>query len=134
MIKWWLSLLVEQQVSFSIALASTIVLIVQIVLVLLNFYGTDRLNTESDNLEQYEIVANCDSDMSQNKPKLITVVSINIFLFVACWTFFILTYQVPVLQQVVVSMVLGIFVAVIYSIFRKLIKKYMLRKKIESKK
>lgn len=134
MINWWLSLLVEQQVSFSIALASTIVLIVQIVLVLLNFYGTDRLNTESDNLEQYEIVANCDSDMSQNKPKLITVVSINIFLFVACWTFFILTYRVSVLEQVVISIVLGFFVAANYSIFRKLIKKYLLRKKVDSKK
>lgn len=134
MIKWWLSLLFEQQVSLSIALASTLVLIVQIVLVLLNFYGVDRLNTESDNLEQYEIIANCDSDMSQNKPKLITVVSINIFLFISCWTFFILTYKVSFLKQLVISFVLGVFVAVTYSIFRKLIKQYAQRKKFDQKK
>lgn len=125
MIKWWLSLMIEQQITLSIALASTSVILVQIVLVLINFYGVDKLTADSEYLEQYETVANYDSDMAQHKTKIISIMAINIFLCVTCWTFFITSYKLQTLEQILFSFVLGLFSAMVYSIFRKIIKRQL---------
>ena len=123
MVAWWLSLTISQQVTLALALASTLVLIVDVVLFTINFYGIDKLNAESDSVSKYEIVANNDSDMFKNNPRMITIRSLNIFVAVACWLYFGLWSVLSLPAVIVISVVSGAIVSCLDSILERYIKK-----------
>ena len=123
MVAWWLSLTISQQVTLALALASTLVLIVDVVLFTINFYGIDKLNAESDSVSKYEIVANNDSDMFKNNPRIITIRSLNIFVAVACWLYFGLWSVLSLPAVIVISVVSGAIVSCLDSILERYIKK-----------
>lgn len=124
MIDWLLSLTIFEQVLISVAFAATFVLLVQIFLVLVNFYGTDKLNAEPENLEFYEKIANNDSDLSKNKVRVLSVKTINIFLATSIWVYFIfknIFLDLPLL--IVFAIFIGVSVSVLYAVIYYLAKR-----------
>ena len=122
MVSWWLSLTISQQVALALALATTLVLIIDVVLFVVNFYGMDKLNTEPENIVKYEVVANNDSDMFKNNPRIITVKNLNVFVAVSCWLYFGLWSVLSLPVLIVISLGAGIVVCCIDSLLDKFIK------------
>lgn len=117
MVAWWLSLSIGRQIALFMAMASSLIIIIDFVLFTINFYGVDRLNVETDDLNQYEMVANNDSDMSKNKHRVVTVKSLNVFVAVTCWLYFYLWLVLSGVNLIIISVVGGLFVACVDSIF-----------------
>ena len=122
MVTWWLSLAISQQIALALALASTLVLIIDVVLFTINFYGIDKLNAEPENLSKYETVANSDSDMSQKVPRLITIKNLNVLIGVSCWLYFGLWSILDQAWLIVISVAAGLFVAGLNAVIDKYIK------------
>lgn len=122
MVLWWLSLTISQQIALTLALASTLVLLLDVVLFTINFYGIDKLNTDPENIVKYEIVANNDSDMFKNNPTIITVKNINVFLAVASWLYFGLWSVLSLPWLITVSVVAGAIVACADALIERFIK------------
>ena len=122
MINWWLSLTISQQVALALALASTFVLLIDVVLLVVNFYGMDKLNAEPENIVKYEVVANNDSDMFKNKARLITVKNVNVFIAISCWLYFGLWSVLSLPVAIIVSISVGFVICCIEALTEKWIK------------
>ena len=119
MINWWLSLTISQQVALALALASTFVLLIDVVLLVVNFYGMDKLNVEPENIVKYEVVANYDSDMFKNKARLITVKNVNVFIAISCWLYFGLWSVLSLPVLIIVSLSVGLLICLIEALMEK---------------
>ena len=122
MVNWWLSLTISQQVALALALASTLVLVIDVVLLVVNFYGIDKLNAEPENIVKYEVVANNDSDMFKNKARLITVKNVNVFIAISCWLYFGLWSVLNVPLLLTVSIGIGFIVCCVEALMEKWLK------------
>ena len=123
MVALWQSLTNLQQITFVLACASTLIIVVDFVLFLVNFYGIDRLNAEAINLNRYEVVANNDSDMSKDTtPRLISIKSLNIFLAVSCWLCFSLYHVLSLTNLIIVSVVFGMYCACLDQLFLRFVR------------
>ncbi len=116
MIEWWLTLSIDRQIALTIALASTIVLFTQIVLVIINFYGVDKLNSGPENLELYEKIANHDSDMSKDKIRILSLRNINIFMGISCLCYFLLYTFLELYAVILISLTLATIVTIVYTV------------------
>lgn len=134
MINWILSLSLFEQTVLTVAVAATVVLLVQIFLLLINFYGTDKLNADPENLELYEKIANNDSDMSVSQVRVLSVENIYIFLAFGGWSYFIFKSIVPSFFALcLLGVLIGSFFSVVYSLIYYVVKR-KLRKKTKWKK
>ncbi len=79
---WWQALTQFEQGLFVVSLGSLIILLVKCVITIFQFYKIDKLSVDRDSVEDYDQIANDDSDMEKQVPKYFSLVSINLFLFV----------------------------------------------------
>lgn len=121
---WWNGLNIFQQVSFVLAIASSLILITDLVLFLVNFYAIDRLNAESINIERYDVVANNDSDMFKaTTQRVVSVKSLNIFVAITCWLFFSLYNVLSITNLIIISIVAGMYCACLDQLFLRFLRK-----------
>lgn len=123
MVVWWQNLTVLQQITFVLAISSTLIIITELVLFLVNFYGIDRLNAESINLNRYQVVANNDSDMTgESNTRLLSIKSLNIFVAVSCWLCFWLYNKLSLTNLIIVSVVFGMYFACLDQLFLRFLR------------
>jgi hypothetical protein len=120
---WWFGLTILEHILFAIALASTIVVLVKTILTIAKFYQVDKLNSEPEELENYESVANNDSDIEKHVPGFFSVMSINVFLASGCWSFFVFELFMPQVWAALTAFLFGALVLLTYGIVDHLIKK-----------
>jgi len=123
MIDWWLNLNIYEHIVLTLAVASTIVVLAKIIFDIFKFYSVDKLNSEPEDLEKYEKIANNDSDIEKHVPRFITVISLNIFIISTSWSYFIFILFTSKALAIFFSILIGIASIVIYSIVKLLIKK-----------
>lgn len=123
MADWWQSLNIYEHIVLTIAVASTIVVLTKIIFDIFKFYSVDKLNSEPENLEKYEKIANNDSDIEKHVPRFISIISLNILITSTSWSYFIF---MPILSKslsAILSIIVGIISFVVYSIIKFLIRR-----------
>lgn len=123
MVDWWLKLDIYEHILLTIAVASTIVVLAKIIFDIFKFYSVDKLNSEPEDLENFEKIANNDSDIEKHVPRFITVVGLNIFIMSTSWSYFIFVIFLSKLLSSVFSFLIGVISIVIYSVVKYLLKK-----------
>lgn len=111
---WWLDLTILEHILFAIALASSLVIIAKAILIAMKFYQMDKLNSEPEELENYEAIANNDSDIEKHVPGFVSVMSMNVFLASGSWSFFLFGLFLPSLWAILCGVLFGIVVLFVY--------------------
>lgn len=128
MVEWWLSLNIYEHIMLTVALASTIIVLGKALFNIFKFYSVDKLNSEPEDLEKYEKIANNDSDIERHVPRLMSVVGLNVFLMSTSWSYFIFILFFEKVWSIVLAITAGIFSMVIYAVIHFLIKKKIMSK------
>lgn len=123
MIDWWVSLNIYEHITVAIAMASTIVVLTKIIFNLFKFYSVDKLNSEPEDLEKYEKIANYDSDIERHTPRFMSILGLNIFLMSASWSYFIFILFINKSLSCIFAILVGIISLVLYSVIHFLVKK-----------
>ena len=125
---WWLSLSIFEHILFAISLASTMVILTKLIFTLAKFYSVDKLNTEPEDIDNYEAIANNDPEIEKHIPGFVSIMSINVFLASAGWSFFLFSLFLSFWWTLLLSFVFGVMVLVLYGLIDYHIKKQNFKK------
>lgn len=118
MADWWQSLNIYEHIVLTIAVASTIVVLTKIIFDIFKFYSVDKLNSEPENLEKYEKIANNDSDIEVHVPRFVSIISLNVLIMSTCWSYFVFMQFVNPPFTAIFAIFFGLTIFVVYSIIK----------------
>jgi len=121
--EWWQSLNIYEHILLVIALASTVIILTKAIMTVAKFYSVDKLNSEAEDVELYENVANNDSDIVRHTPRFISVTSINVFLASGSWSYFLFRLFSTYVLSAVFALLAAIIVLVLYAVIDYIVRK-----------
>lgn len=112
---WWFNLTNIEQIFIVVALGCFIILLTKVVMEIVEFYKIDNLNAERQELENYDQIANEDSDVEKKQPKFFSLVSINLLILSFIAAYFILRGAILSKWIFVISAVIAFIVFFVFS-------------------
>ncbi len=88
---WWQNLTNLKQIFLVVALGCFLIILAKVVMNIVQFYKIDNLNVERQEVEQYDQIANEDSDVEKKQPSYFSLVSINLLILLFIGAYFLLS-------------------------------------------
>lgn len=134
MINWFLSLNFVEYIYLSVAIASSALVLTKAIFTAVKFHSIDKLNVEPEDLEQYEEIANNDSDIIKHVPRFMSIMSVNVFLMSFCWAYLFLVRFSEIIWANLFAAIFATFVWVVYALVDTHVKKHFQKNENLSKK
>lgn len=117
MVDWFVGLNIFEKVLFVISVASAFMIIAKAFIVAIRFYGIDKLNSEPEMLENYEEIANNDSDIIKHTPRFLTIMGINVLTASFGCSYFVFKMFTQGVLNFLFASLIGVLAFVLYAVF-----------------
>jgi hypothetical protein len=87
---WWIGLTTLEQMFLVVGIGCFLILLAKLIMVIVQFYKFDNLNAERQEIENYDQIANEDSDVEKQQPRFFSLISINLLILIFTLSYLLL--------------------------------------------